>query len=49
MGRSPDVYGFYFLVNAGTYMVGNFLSGRFGMTLGSERLTRIGLYLSWCR
>jgi DHA1 family bicyclomycin/chloramphenicol resistance-like MFS transporter len=46
MGRSPDVYAFWFLVSAVTYMVGNYLSGRFGMTLGSERLARIGLYLS---
>ena len=46
MGASPDVYGVYFLFNAGTYMVGNFLTGRFGQRIGSERLTRYGLYLS---
>lgn len=46
MGRSPDVYGFYFLLSAGAYMIGNYLSGRFGVMLGSERLARIGLHLS---
>lgn len=46
MGQSPDVYGFYFLINAGSYMVGNFLSGRFGRRIGSERLARVGIYFS---
>lgn len=46
MGQAPDVYGFYFAVNAGGYMVGNFLSGRFGRRLGSERLSAIGIYMS---
>jgi DHA1 family bicyclomycin/chloramphenicol resistance-like MFS transporter len=46
MGRSPDVYGFYFLATAGAYMAGNFLSGRFGERIGSERLTYLGLYFS---
>jgi DHA1 family bicyclomycin/chloramphenicol resistance-like MFS transporter len=46
MGRTPEVYGIYFIVTAAAYMVGNFLSGRFGQTLGSERLIRIGIALS---
>jgi DHA1 family bicyclomycin/chloramphenicol resistance-like MFS transporter len=46
MGHAPDTYGFYFAVNAGGYMVGNFLSGRFGQRLGSGRLAVIGIYLS---
>ena len=46
MGHSPDVYGLYFILNAAGYMVGNFLSGRFGQRLGSERLILIGTSLS---
>ncbi len=46
MGHSPDVYGMYFVLNAGGYMVGNFLTGRFGQRIGSERLMRIGLAIS---
>jgi DHA1 family bicyclomycin/chloramphenicol resistance-like MFS transporter len=46
MGRDPHVYGLYFVVNAGGYMVGNFVSGRFGQRLGSERLTSIGIGFS---
>ncbi len=46
MGHTPDVYGMYFILNAGGYMVGNFLTGRFGQRLGSERLIRVGLVLS---
>jgi MFS transporter, DHA1 family, multidrug resistance protein len=46
MARSPDVYGAYFVVNAGGYMVGSFLSGRFGQRLGSERLTSLGIALA---
>ncbi len=46
MGQSPDVYGFYFLMSAGSYMLGNFLTGRYGQTIGSETLARYGIYLS---
>jgi DHA1 family bicyclomycin/chloramphenicol resistance-like MFS transporter len=46
MGHSPDVYGIYFVANAGGYMVGNFLSGRFGQRMGSERLARVGILFS---
>jgi DHA1 family bicyclomycin/chloramphenicol resistance-like MFS transporter len=46
MGHTPDVYGSYFALSAGSYMVGNFLSGRYGRTLGSDKLVRFGLYLS---
>lgn len=46
MGRNPDVYGFYFAINAGGYMVGNFLSGRYGQRIGSERLARSGVMIS---
>jgi MFS transporter, DHA1 family, multidrug resistance protein len=46
MGREPDVYGFFFMLNAVGYMIGNFVSGRFGQRLGSERLARIGIVIS---
>ncbi len=46
MGREPDVYGLLFLINAGGYMVGNFVSGRYGARLGSERLVVMGITLS---
>ena len=46
MRQEPHVYGLFFLFNAGGYMVGNFLSGRFGQRLGSERLIAIGSGLS---
>ncbi|MCG6122278.1 MAG: multidrug effflux MFS transporter [Microvirga sp.] len=38
MGRAPQVYGLYFMINAAGYMLGNFISGRFGQRLGAERL-----------
>ncbi|HEX2136370.1 MAG TPA: multidrug effflux MFS transporter [Microvirga sp.] len=46
MGHKPDVYGYFFALNAGAYMIGNFLSGRFGQQVGSERLARAGVYCS---
>ena len=46
MGHTPDVYGYYFVLNAGSYMLGNFLSGRFGQRMGSERLAWAGIYCS---
>jgi DHA1 family bicyclomycin/chloramphenicol resistance-like MFS transporter len=46
MKQSPDVYGLYFILNAGGYMIGNFVSGRFGQRLGSERLVRAGITAS---
>ena len=46
MGNTPDVYGYYFVLNAGSYMLGNFVSGRFGQRVGSERLAWTGIYCS---
>jgi MFS transporter, DHA1 family, multidrug resistance protein len=46
MKQEPDVYGLFFLVNAGAYMAGNFVSGRFGERLGPERLIIVGVALS---
>ena len=46
MGHSPAVYGVYFVANGAGYMVGNFISGRYGQRLGSERLILMGTTLS---
>lgn len=46
MGRAPEVYGVFFLINAGGYMAGNFVSGRFGERLGPERLILFGIGFS---
>jgi MFS transporter, DHA1 family, multidrug resistance protein len=48
MGRSPAVYGAFFIANGVGYMAGNFLSGRFGQRIGSERLIMLGTALSLC-
>lgn len=46
MGRAPQVYGLYFMINAAGYMLGNFISGRFGQRLGAERLMIWGAAVS---
>jgi MFS transporter, DHA1 family, multidrug resistance protein len=46
MGRSPTVYGAYFIANGIGYMAGNFISGRYGQRLGSERLIVFGVAVS---
>jgi DHA1 family bicyclomycin/chloramphenicol resistance-like MFS transporter len=46
MGRSPDVYGAYFVATAGGYMLGNFITGRYGRRLGGERLVLWGTLVS---
>ena len=46
MGRSPAVYGVFFIANGAGYMLGNFLSGRYGQRVGSERLIVFGTTLS---
>lgn len=46
MDRSPDVYGAYFALSAFGYMVGNFVSGRFGQRIGTDRMVLIGSIIS---
>ncbi len=46
MKASPAVYGAFFAVMAGSYMCGNFLTGRFGQKIGADRLIPLGLVLS---
>jgi DHA1 family bicyclomycin/chloramphenicol resistance-like MFS transporter len=47
MGRTPDVYGTYFVLNALGYMLGNFSAGRFAQRLGADRMVAIGTSLSF--
>jgi DHA1 family bicyclomycin/chloramphenicol resistance-like MFS transporter len=47
MGRTPDVYGTFFVLNALGYMIGNFASGRFAQRLGADRMVTIGTSLSF--
>ncbi len=46
MGRSPVEYGMYFGCVAFGYIVGNFVSARYGRRLGGSRVIRIGLTVS---
>jgi DHA1 family bicyclomycin/chloramphenicol resistance-like MFS transporter len=46
MGRGPDVYGAYFILNAFGYMVGNFAMSRLALRYGTSRMVRLGLTLS---
>lgn len=47
MGRGPDAYGAYFVLNAFGYMVGNFAMSRLAVRFGTRRLIRIGLIISF--
>jgi DHA1 family bicyclomycin/chloramphenicol resistance-like MFS transporter len=42
LGLSPDVYGFCFAAIVVGYMLGAFLSGRFTVALGLERMVQLG-------
>lgn len=44
--RSPDAYGWYFIGISGFYMIGNFISGRFTMRLGLDRMAWSGTMLA---
>jgi MFS transporter, DHA1 family, multidrug resistance protein len=46
MGRSPQAYGLYFMMNAGGYMIGSFVTGRFGQRIGTVRLVLVGTLIS---
>jgi MFS transporter, DHA1 family, multidrug resistance protein len=37
---------FFFITMSGSYMIGNFITGRFGPTVGAEKLARIGNWMS---
>jgi MFS transporter, DHA1 family, multidrug resistance protein len=42
LGLRPDVYGFCFAAIVVGYMIGAFLSGRFGTAVGIERMVQLG-------
>lgn len=42
LGLRPDVYGFCFAAIVVGYMIGAFLSGRFGAAMGLERMVQLG-------
>ena len=46
MGRSAAGYGWWFVMISGSYMAGNFISGRIGARVGSDRMIMIGTVLS---
>ncbi len=46
MGRSAAGYGWWFVLISGSYMAGNFTSGRIGARVGSDRMISIGTVLS---
>lgn len=43
--RSPLEYGYYFVLVAGGYIIGNFLSGRYAKRFGTHRMMVAGCYL----
>ncbi|WP_163362310.1 multidrug effflux MFS transporter, partial [Escherichia coli] len=45
MGETSTAYGLWFMANAGGYMVGNAVSGRYSMRLGGDRLIAWGCVL----
>jgi len=42
MGRPPSEYGFWFAGCAGSYLIGNFVTGRYSQRIGLDRMVRIG-------
>ncbi len=46
MKATPTIYGLFFITMSGSYMLGNFLTGRFGREVGAEKLARIGNTMS---
>lgn len=47
MGRGSDVYGSYFILNALGYMIGNFAMSRLAVRVGTPRMVRLGLVISF--
>ena len=47
MGRGSDVYGSYFILNALGYMIGNFTMSRLAVRVGTRRMVRHGLTISF--
>ncbi len=47
MGYGSDVYGTYFILNALGYMIGNFTMSRLAVRVGTQRMVRRGLTISF--
>jgi DHA1 family bicyclomycin/chloramphenicol resistance-like MFS transporter len=47
MKAGPQTYGLMFVTLSGSYMIGNFLTGRLSRRVGAERLARIGNVISF--
>lgn len=46
MGGGPDTYGYWFMLTAGCYMVGNFVTSRIAQTRGVNWMIRLGTWIS---
>jgi DHA1 family bicyclomycin/chloramphenicol resistance-like MFS transporter len=46
MGRAPSEYGLMFMFPAVGYMAGNFLSGRYSVRIGADRMMAVGVMFS---
>jgi DHA1 family bicyclomycin/chloramphenicol resistance-like MFS transporter len=46
MGRSPAEYGFYFALVPSGYILGNFVTARFAVTIGQNRMFLTGMTIS---
>ena len=47
MGRGADTYGAFFMLNAFGYMCGNFAMSRLAVRVGTARMVKIGLIISF--
>jgi DHA1 family bicyclomycin/chloramphenicol resistance-like MFS transporter len=46
MGGGPDTYGYWFIVTAGCYMAGNFITSRIAQARGVDWMIRVGTWIS---
>jgi MFS transporter, DHA1 family, multidrug resistance protein len=46
MGGGPDTYGYWFMLTAGCYMVGNFITSRIAQARGVDWMIRVGTWIS---
>lgn len=46
LGRTPMEYGLWFITVSGSYMFGNFLSGRYTQSLGIDRMITVGCIIT---
>lgn len=46
MGGGPDTYGYWFVLTAGCYMIGNFITSRIAQQRGVDWMIRLGTWIS---